>query len=64
VAKVNVDKYIRKGSPPDFPLHPGDTVVIPRQSGLGRTAWKGLTQVVGISSGVLGIIYIINWLTD
>ena len=62
VARVDVEQHIRQGDPPDFPLHAGDTVVVPKRSGLWRNLWQGTSQFLAITSGVVGFIYLIDWL--
>jgi len=64
VAVVDVQEHISRGNPPDFPIHAGDTVVVPRRSGLWRTVWSGTTQFLAFTSGVVGFIYLIDWLRD
>jgi polysaccharide export outer membrane protein len=64
VATVNMAKHMKKGDPPDFLLHPGDTVVIPRRSGLWSGVWGGMTQVFAVTSGILGIFYIVDRVRD
>jgi protein involved in polysaccharide export with SLBB domain len=64
VAKVDIEKQTRLGNPPDFLLHSGDTVVVPKRSGLWRGMWSGMTQIVTVTSGLLGVIYVINWLSE
>ncbi len=64
VARVDVEEHIRRGNPPDFPLHAGDTVVVPRRSGLWSNIWNGTTQFLTFTSGVVGFIYLIDWLRD
>lgn len=64
VAKVNVERHLRQGSPPDFPLHPSDTVVVPQKAGTWRSIWRGVSSVMTVTSGVLGIFYIVDRLTD
>jgi polysaccharide export outer membrane protein len=64
VAKVDVAEHIRRGDPPDFPLGAGDTVVVPKRAGMWRSLWNGVTQVVTVTSGVVGFIYLIDWLRD
>jgi polysaccharide export outer membrane protein len=60
VATVDVEEHARRGHPPDFLLHPGDTVVIPQRGGLLSNVWGGLSQVLGVTSGILGIFYIVD----
>jgi polysaccharide export outer membrane protein len=64
VARIDVTEHIRRGDPPDFPLHAGDTVVVPKRSGLWRNIWNGTTQFLTFTSGVVGFIYLIDWLRD
>jgi polysaccharide export outer membrane protein len=64
LVKVDMDKHIRMADPPDFVLHPGDTVVVPKRAGLWRGLWGGFTQIMGVTSGILGIIYIVDRLTE
>jgi polysaccharide export outer membrane protein len=64
VTKVDIEKHTRLGVPSDFALHPGDTVVVPKRSGLWRGVWSGMTQIVTVTSGLFGIIYVIDWLSN
>jgi len=64
VATVDVEEHIRKGNPPDFPLHAGDTVVISKKSGIWRGLWSGMTGVAAFTSGVVSLVYLIDWLAN
>ncbi|KPL18894.1 MAG: hypothetical protein AMJ92_05755 [candidate division Zixibacteria bacterium SM23_81] len=64
VAKVNLDKYLHQGNPPDLLLHPGDTVVVPEKSGVWRKAWSVMTNVAAVTSSVIGIVYIVDRLKE
>ena len=64
VVRVDVEEHIRRGDPPDFPIHAGDTVVVPKRSGLWRNVWTGTTQFLTFTSGVVGFIYLIDWLRE
>lgn len=64
VAKVNVGKHLSQGSPRDFPLRPGDTVVIPKRAGIWRSIWRGTTGVIAATSTVLGLLYVVDRLRD
>lgn len=64
VAKVNLDKYLHQGSPPDLILHPGDTIVIPEKTGVWRKAWSVMTNITGVTSTIFGIVYIVDRLRD
>jgi len=64
VVVVDVQEHISRGDPPDFPVHAGDTVVVPKRSGLWHNVWNGTTQFLTFTSGVVGFIYLIDWLRD
>ena len=64
VAKVNLDKYLHQGSPPDLLLHPGDTVVVPEKAGVWRRVWSVMTNITAVTSTVFGIVYIVDRLRD
>jgi len=60
VATVDVERYSNQGSPADLLLRPGDTVVVPKKGGPWRSIWGGVTSVLAVTSGILGILYIVD----
>ena len=64
VATVDVERYSNQGSPADLPLRPGDTVVVPKKAGPWRNIWRGVTGVAAVTSSIISIIYMVNWLSN
>lgn len=64
VARVNLEKHLRLGDPADFPLRPGDTVVVPKKAGAWRAVWRGLTGMFAVTSGILGVLYVVDRLRE
>jgi polysaccharide export outer membrane protein len=64
VARVNLEKHLRLGDPPDFPLRPSDTVVVPQKAGIWRGVWSGITSTVGITSTIFSIIFIVDRISE